>query len=76
MGSNDFYPEEAPAHQVSVDGSWMDQHPVTVAEFRRFVKSTGHMTLAEQTRTPPITPTRIQRCWSPVPWSSERPTVR
>jgi sulfatase modifying factor 1 len=49
MGSNDFYPEEAPAHQVSVDGSWMDQHPVTVAEFRRFVKSTGHMTLAEQT---------------------------
>jgi sulfatase modifying factor 1 len=49
MGSNDFYPEEAPVHQVSVDGFWMDQHPVTVAEFRRFVKATGHVTLAEQT---------------------------
>jgi sulfatase modifying factor 1 len=48
MGSNDFYPEEAPVHQVSVDGFWMDQHPVTVAEFRRFVKATGHVTLAEQ----------------------------
>ena len=47
MGSNDFYPEEAPAHRVSVDGFWMDDHPVTVAEFRRFVKDTGHVTLAE-----------------------------
>jgi formylglycine-generating enzyme required for sulfatase activity len=48
MGSNDFYPEEAPAHDVSVDSFWMDEHPVTVAEFRRFVKATGHVTLAEQ----------------------------
>jgi sulfatase modifying factor 1 len=47
MGSNDFYPEEAPVHRVSVDGFWMDEHPVTVAEFRRFVKATGHQTLAE-----------------------------
>jgi formylglycine-generating enzyme required for sulfatase activity len=48
MGSNDFYPEEAPAHDVSVDGFWMDEHQVTVAEFRRFVKATGHVTLAER----------------------------
>jgi formylglycine-generating enzyme required for sulfatase activity len=32
---------------VTVDGFWMDDHPVTVAEFRRFVKATGHVTLAE-----------------------------
>jgi formylglycine-generating enzyme required for sulfatase activity len=48
MGSEDFYPEERPVHRVSVDGFWMDEHPVTVAEFRRFVKATGHVTEAER----------------------------
>ena len=33
MGSDEFYPEERPAHPVSVDGFWMDATPVTV-EFR------------------------------------------
>ena len=47
MGSDDFYPEERPAHRVAVDGFWIDPHPVTVAEFRRFVKATGHVTVAE-----------------------------
>lgn len=47
MGSEDFYPEERPVHQVTVDGFWMDTHQVTVAEFRRFVKDTGHVTTAE-----------------------------
>jgi len=47
MGSTDFYPEEGPVHTVAVDGFWMDEHPVTVAEFRRFVKATGHVTNAE-----------------------------
>ena len=48
MGSDDFYPEERPVHRVAVDGFWMDSHPVTNAEFRRFVKATGHVTLAER----------------------------
>ena len=52
MGSDDFYPEERPVHDVSVDGFWMDEHPVTVAEFRRFVKATGHITVAELTPEP------------------------
>ncbi len=47
MGSTEFYPEESPVHQVAVDGFWMDEHPVTVAEFRRFVKASGHATTAE-----------------------------
>jgi sulfatase modifying factor 1 len=47
MGSNDFYPEERPVHPVSVDAFWIDEHAVTVAEFRRFVKATGHVTVAE-----------------------------
>jgi formylglycine-generating enzyme required for sulfatase activity len=52
MGSNDFYPEERPAHRVAVDGFWMDEHPVTNAEFRRFVKATGYVTVAEHTPDP------------------------
>jgi formylglycine-generating enzyme required for sulfatase activity len=52
MGSEDFYPEERPVHTVEVDGFWMDQHPVTVAEFRRFVKATGHLTMAETAPDP------------------------
>jgi sulfatase modifying factor 1 len=48
MGSEDFYPEERPVHRVTVDDFWMDAHPVTNAEFRRFVKATGHVTVAER----------------------------
>lgn len=47
MGSNHFYPEERPVHRVTVDGFWMDIHPVTVADFREFVDATGHVTTAE-----------------------------
>ena len=48
MGSNDHYPEEAPAHRVTVGGFWMDQYAVTNTEFRRFVDATGYVTLAER----------------------------
>jgi formylglycine-generating enzyme len=52
MGSDDHYPEEAPAHQVTVDGFWIDRHPVTNAEFARFVRKTGYLTVAEQAPDP------------------------
>ena len=42
MGSDDFYPEERRVHRVAVDGFWMDEHPVTNAEFRRFVDDLIH----------------------------------
>ncbi len=48
MGSNDHYPEEAPAHQVSVDGFWMDQYAVTNAQFSHFVEDTNYVTSAER----------------------------
>ncbi len=48
MGSDDFHVEERPTHQVMVDGFWLDEHPVTNEEFRRFVKATGYVTLAER----------------------------
>jgi formylglycine-generating enzyme len=47
MGSDHHYAEEKPAHRVKVDGFWMDNAPVTNAEFKRFVKDTGHITFAE-----------------------------
>ena len=52
MGSEEFYPEERPVHEVAVDGFWIDEHQVTVAEFRRFVKATGYVTLAERPLDP------------------------
>jgi formylglycine-generating enzyme len=47
MGSNNHYPEEAPVHQVTVDGFWIDRTPVTNRQFKAFVKATGHKTFAE-----------------------------
>jgi sulfatase modifying factor 1 len=47
MGSDRRYPEEAPAHRVTVDGFWMDRTPVTNREFRTFVEATGYVTFAE-----------------------------
>jgi formylglycine-generating enzyme required for sulfatase activity len=56
MGSDEFYPEERPAHRVAVDGFWMDAHPVTVDEFRRFVAATGWVTIAERPPDPAAYP--------------------
>src|SRR3979411_3304894 len=47
MGSDDHYPEEAPAHLVTVDGFWIDRTPVTNRQFKEFVRATGHKTYAE-----------------------------
>src|SRR5499427_7578623 len=52
MGSDAFYPEESPVHEVTVDSFWMDEHPVTVAEYRRFVAATGYVTVAERPLDP------------------------
>jgi sulfatase modifying factor 1 len=49
MGSDEHYPEEAPARPVTVDGIWMDRHTVTNHEFDRFVRKTGYVTVAERT---------------------------
>lgn len=47
MGSDRFYPEEAPVRTVRVDPFWIDETPVTNAEFARFVAATGYVTVAE-----------------------------
>jgi formylglycine-generating enzyme required for sulfatase activity len=52
QGSTEFYPEEQPVREVAVAELWVDIHPVTNADFRRFVKDTGHVTVAEQAPNP------------------------
>lgn len=52
MGSNDHYPEEAPAHKVAVAGFWMDKHAVTNTDFKRFVDATGYVTMVERAVDP------------------------
>lgn len=47
MGSDHHYPEERPAHRVSIDSFWMDETPVTNRQFAAFVRATGHVTYAE-----------------------------
>ena len=38
------------------DGFWIDRQPVTNAEFARFVRKIGHLTVAERAPTLPTTP--------------------
>ena len=56
MGSDHHYPEESPARTATVGPFRMDVHPVTNRQFRRFVKSTGHVTLAERPPDPAVYP--------------------
>jgi sulfatase modifying factor 1 len=49
MGSDAHYPEERPARRRAVEGFAIDTHPVTNAQFRRFVKETAWVTTAEHT---------------------------
>ena len=56
MGSNSFYREERPVRPASVDGFWIDTHPVTNAEFRKFVEATGYVTYSERPPNPTTYP--------------------
>src|SRR5260370_37650522 len=46
-----------PIHRVYVDGFWMDATDVTNAEFEKFVKATGYITIAERAPTKEEFPT-------------------
>ena len=47
MGSDSHYPEEAPAHTVTVSGFWIDRFAVTNQQFARFVDETKYLTVAD-----------------------------
>lgn len=51
MGASDDkwrLPRELPQHKVYVKGLYMDPHEVTNAQFEKFVKATGYITIAEK----------------------------
>ena len=48
VGSDRHYPEEAPVHEVTVGGFWIDQYAVTNRDFAAFVAATGYRTVAER----------------------------
>jgi formylglycine-generating enzyme len=48
MGSDAHYPEEGPAHPVTVSEFRIDHHQVTNREFAEFVTRTGYVTVAER----------------------------
>ena len=48
MGSNDHYPEEAPAQRRWVDGFWISATAVTNREYAAFVSATHYRTVAER----------------------------
>lgn len=56
MGSSHHYPEESPPGEVTVEGFWMDETPVTVRDFNEFVAATGYLTVAERAPDPAMYP--------------------
>jgi formylglycine-generating enzyme len=52
IGSDRFYPEERPVHEVEVDEFWIERHLVTNAQFACFVGETRYVTLAERPLDP------------------------
>tara|TARA_B100000405_G_scaffold188029_1_gene131756 strand:- start:222 stop:1046 length:825 start_codon:yes stop_codon:yes gene_type:complete len=56
VGSDRFYPEEAPVRQVSIASFEIDQAPVTNAEFQQFVDATGYQTVSERPPDPTLYP--------------------
>jgi sulfatase modifying factor 1 len=56
MGSDRHYPEERPAHLVSVEAFWIDARLVANAQFSRFVAETGYRTVAERPLDPALYP--------------------
>jgi formylglycine-generating enzyme len=76
MGSDRHYREEAPVHQVAVDGFWIDTHPVTNAKFASFVAGTGYVTIAERPLDPADYPGAVPDLLTPGALVFHKPTSR
>ncbi len=56
MGARPMQPEEGPPDVTTVGDFWIDRTEVTNADFARFVKATGYVTLAERPLDPKLYP--------------------
>ncbi len=56
MGARAMRPEEGPERATRVGSFWIDRTEVTNADFARFVKATGYVTLAERPLDPKAYP--------------------
>lgn len=74
MGSDNHYPEEAPAHRVRVNGFWMDKFTVTNRDFARFVEATGYVTLAERPANPEDYPGALPEMLAPSSTMFKKPS--
>jgi Sulfatase-modifying factor enzyme 1/Sulfatase len=54
MGSDMHYPEERPAHLVTVDGFWIDRYAVTNADFAAFIAASVSSTFGGVIATPAL----------------------
>jgi len=56
-GGNQSFADARPIHRVFVDAFWMDATEVSNAQFEKFVKATGYVTVAEKRPTKEEFPT-------------------
>jgi len=75
MGSDKYYPEEAPVRRVRVDGFLMDTCTVTNREFEQFVKETGYVTLAERPINPDDYPGALPEMLAPASTLFRKPNM-
>jgi len=52
MGSENFYPDERPLRRGTPGDFWIDETPVTNAQFTQFAAATGYVTVAETAPDP------------------------
>jgi hypothetical protein len=65
MGSDRYYPEEAPVRAVEVGSFLIDVHPVTNRQFAEFVHATKYVTVAEQAPDPADFPGALKHKLNP-----------
>ncbi|GAA2244584.1 formylglycine-generating enzyme family protein [Herbiconiux moechotypicola] len=52
MGSDEYYPDEAPVHERTIESFWIEEYAVTNSRFAEFVQDTGYVTVAERPLDP------------------------
>jgi formylglycine-generating enzyme required for sulfatase activity len=76
MGCDEGYADEAPARPATVGDFWIDETPVTNAQFAEFVTATRHKTLAETAPDPRDYPGMLPEMAKPASAVFVRPPRR